>query len=367
MRVDAEGLRLGFEEHFREKGELGASLSVFSEGAEVLNLCGGVVAKEGAAWAADTLVPVWSTTKGPAAATLLVVLDREGLGLETPVQRVWPELRARVTFGQLLSHQAGLPALDGEVSVFDHAAVVHALERQEPAWEPGRAHGYHPRTFGFLLDECVRRLTHGLSLGRVWREEIAGPGGFDVWMGVRESEVGRVATVYPGRLRLKPEEAAFSAAYGQAGSLTRRSFSSLKGLNAVSDFNSAALRSGEFPAFGGVASARGLAKFYSALVTAGSPLFTENVQRWAGTALAEGVDEVLRMPVRFTAGFQQDPLGPDGVKLRRHYGRGLRAFGHPGAGGSVAWADPERGLGVAYVLNQVEPGVFPSLPSLAEL
>ena len=148
-----------FEENFRSRGEIGASVSVWWRGEEVLSAHEGWCEKERArSWTAATLVPVYSATKGPAAATLLMVLDQRGLGPETPVREVWPAFPVgEATFAHLLSHQCGLAALDRKAAIWDHAEVVAAIEAQAPAWRPGEGHGYHPRTFGTLVDEPVRR------------------------------------------------------------------------------------------------------------------------------------------------------------------------------------------------------------------
>ena len=163
-----------FEENFRSRGEIGASVSVWWRGEEVLSAGEGWCEKERLRkWTSGTVVPVYSATKGPAAATLLLALDSHGLGPETPVREVWPGFPLEeATFGELLSHQCGLAALDRRASLWDHAEVVAAIEAQVPAWRPGEGHGYHPRTFGALLEEPVRRLT-GRTLGEEWRERIA--------------------------------------------------------------------------------------------------------------------------------------------------------------------------------------------------
>jgi CubicO group peptidase (beta-lactamase class C family) len=364
--INTSNIENVFAENFAERGELGAAFCVWSDAGAVLSLAGGATSRESAAapWTEHTLVPVWSTTKGPAAATLLWALDRARLTLDTPVSHVWPELGADATFGQLLSHQAGLPALDVPTSVFDHDALVIALERQVPSWEPGQAHGYHPRTFGVLLDECVRRVC-GAPLGDVWHRAIATPLELDVWIGLPAHALSLVATVYAGRFILKPDEQDFNKAFSDVSSLTRRAFDSVRGLNAIHEMNDPSAWALGQPAFGGVASARGLARFYHALATGESGIFSETVRRWAETTLCEGNDRVLHMPTAFSAGFQKDPVGTGREQRRSHYGPRPRAFGHPGAGGSLAWADPDRRLGCAYVMNLIAPGVMPGERALS--
>ncbi len=360
-----------FQENFTALGEVGAAVSVWQDGREILHLCGGTLTKEnGPAWTPETMVPVYSATKGPAAATLLLTLHDARLDLEAPVRAVWPQLALPLTFGELLSHQAGLPALTDPPSIHDYTAVVHALEHQTPAWRPGTAHGYHPRTYGFLLDECVRRLTGGTTLGEVWRQRLAGPLGLDFWIGgLPESRYPDVARLYPGRPKPPhPEEAAFFQAMAAPDSLTRHAFQSPAGLHAVAEMNQPTAWQAGLPAFGGVGSARALGKFYALLANHGHwenrEIIPPEVLRWMTTPLVNGNDPVLCLPTSFSAGFMMDPLTSAGTKQRSRFGPSLDAFGHPGAGGSHAFADPAHGLAFAYVMNQMQPGVLPNEKSL---
>jgi CubicO group peptidase (beta-lactamase class C family) len=316
-------------------------------------------------WHPDTLVPVWSTTKGPAAATLLLLLEKHALTLETAVTTIWPEFHPGVTFAQILSHQAGLAAPEHDLSVFDHPAVAAALAQQSLNWLPGSSHGYHPRSYGFLLDEISVRLT-GRRLGEHWREAIARPLGIDFFIGLPETEFSRVGKVTMGRAIARPEERAFVAAYMDGTSLTRRAFDGFKGLNGTFEFNHRSAWECGSPAFGGVGSARGIAQFYAELTLPQSEIFTPFVRHAAQTSLVSGDDLILKLPTTFTAGFQQDPVDAAGQKLRRHYGPNPTAFGHPGAGGSIGFADPTAGWGCGLVLNALTPGIFPK-PEIVHL
>lgn len=360
-----------FARNFTEYGEIGASVSVWRHGREILSLHRGTRRKEEVdTWNEDTLVPVWSATKGPAALAMLLLLHDAGIAPDDPVRRVWPELRAEFSFAQMLSHQGGLAALDAKAAVFDHTAVAAALSEQAPQWEPGTAHGYHPRTFGFLLEECARRLTGGGSIGAVLRQRITGPLDADFWIGLPSSEHHRVARLYAGKVKeaAATGEAAFFAAFAIPDSLTRRAFASPAGLHAVSDMNQPAAWTAALPAFGGVGSARGLAKIYAMLAAGGiwqgQQLVPPAVLTQLHTPLVNGMDRVLLMPTAFSAGAMMDPVDAHGEKLCRHFGPGKKAFGHPGAGGSHAFADPEHGLSFAYVMNQMQPGVMPNDKSL---
>lgn len=360
-----------FRENFATRGEIGASLSVWRQGREILNLAGGTTAKNGdQAWTADTPVPVWSATKGPAAFTLLLVLHEAGLTPDAPVRPFWPELTPALTFGELLSHQSGLCALDLKPAVTDHPAVIRALESQIPAWPPGNAHGYHPRTFGFLADECVRRLTGGQTLAEAWRHRVAIPLELDFWIdGPPDETVPLVARLYPGKVKPPdPAEADFFQAMADSTSLTRRSFASPAGFHAVADLNQPTAWRCGLAAFGGVGSARALAKFYNVLACGGllenRRIFPAEVIAWAGARQVNGPDKVLLMPTSFSNGFMMDPVDAANRKIRNRFGPATGAFGHPGAGGSHAFADPSRGLSFAYVMNQMEQGVLPNPKSL---
>ena len=351
-----------FEENFRSRGELGASVSVWWRGEEVLSVGEGWCEKERQRrWSRDTLVPVYSATKAPAAATLLVALDTRGLGPDTPVREVWPGFPlAEANFGDLLSHQCGLAALDRRASLWDHREVVAAIEAQVPAWRPGEGHGYHPRTFGALLDEPVRRLT-GRTLGEEWRERIAAPLGLDFWIGLPEKEWPRVARLYPGKAVGEDLQGGFYKEFNTEGTLTRRAFGSPRGLHSVQEMNDPKAWLAGFPAMGGVGTASALAKFYQAAIGAIDSPLGGSVRHALATVRCSGRDRVLMQPTAFSCGCQFDPPEEPGRGL---YGPSPQAFGHPGAGGSHALGDPASGVSFAYVMNQMELGVMPGPKSL---
>ena len=162
-------------------------------------------------WTPDTLVLIWSATKGLGSACLLHALQEHDIAIEQQVAEFWPEFaqtgKGEITFAQLLSHQAGLAALDHKVDVLDYAAVIRALEKQKPLWPPGTAHGYHARTFGFLLDELIRRIAL-TTAGEYWRHVFAEPLGLDIWIGLPEEQNSRVATMYAAKAGGKATPAA---------------------------------------------------------------------------------------------------------------------------------------------------------------
>jgi CubicO group peptidase (beta-lactamase class C family) len=351
-----------FERNFRDRGELGASVSIWWDGVELLSHGHGWCERERTReWNAGTLVPVYSATKVPAAATLLLALSNRGLNEETPVREVWPRFPvAGARFSHLLSHQCGLSALDRRANVLEHAAVVEAIEAQAPAWALGDGHGYHPRTFGSLVDEPVRRLT-GLTLGGYWREAIASPLNLDFWIGLPETEWPRVARLYPGKAGKDDLADAFYKQLTTSGTFTRRAFSSPRGLHAIHEMNEPRAWAAGLPALGGVGTASGLAKFYQAAIGSIPSPLPVRVRQALATPRSSGDDRVLLRPTVFTCGAQQDPLDGAGRKLRRIYGPSVSAFGHPGAGGSHALGDPETGISFAYVMNQMDLSVMPGI------
>jgi len=354
-----------FYRNFTERGELGASLSVWKNGESVLSLHHGWRDKNHEEpWDANTLVPVYSATKGPAISVLLLLLDENGLTPESRVSQVWKDFPDDfATFAEMLSHQCGLAALDKVVSVYEYDAVIEAIEQQMPQWEVGMAHGYHPRTFGFLLDHVVRLLT-GKCLGEVWLERVAQPLDLYFWIGLPESEHERVATLYPGKADKSELQSGFYKEFNEQGTLVRKAFSSPKGLQGVHEMNTPKAWQAGLPAMGGVASAEALAKFYQACIGK-IKCFSEDVREWMMTSQITGDDLVLCTPTHFSCGFQKDPLDASGAKIRQHYGVSKAAFGHPGAGGSHAFGDPEHGISFAYVMNQMDLAVLPGEKSLS--
>ena len=371
--ISTDLLQAAFAENFARGGEVGASVSVWREGEEVASFAGGWEDRQHTKpWIAESRVLVWSATKGPAAACVLHAMQEHGLGLETLVTAVWPEFaqagKGRVTLGEALSHRAGVAALDERVSIFEHAAVARAIAAQAPQWriEPGAGAGYSPRVHGFLLDELVRRIA-GRPLGEYWRAVFAEPLALDFWIGMPPELHGTVAPIFPPKGGA-PKGDRFYTAYGTAGTLTQRAFSSPAGLPSVAQMNSPEARAASLPATGGIGTARALAKFYGMLanggVMGGWRFFSGQTLAWMSHPLTQQDDRVLLEETAFSAGFMQDPVR-DGRKVRLVFGPGQRAFGHPGAGGSHAFADPERGLSFAYVMNQMEIGILPGGKALS--
>lgn len=351
-----EPVRDAFVRNFEVLGDRGAAVAVYRDGRKVVDLWGGTRDANGTApWTAGTAQIVRSATKGVAAAVPLLLHQRGLLDLDAPVGSYWPEFKAggkdRVLVRDLLAHRAGVPALDRGLTAAEAADGVtgpHAVAAQQPFWEPGTAHGYHAQTYSWLLSELVLRAT-GRTVGGILAEEIAEPLGLDFWIGLPEDEVhrvGRVAPVDPpesaGMLKTRPRRNV-SEAYADPDSLTRRAFAAI---DPLPDENDPAYRAAELPASNGIGTARALARFYAAtvgVVEDGARIFTPATTALAGQELSAGPDRVLVVNTRFGPGYMLH--GPASPLLSP------ASFGHPGRGGSLAFADPEAGIGFGYVTN----------------
>jgi len=224
-------------------------------------------------------------------------------------------------------------------------------------------HGYHARTFGFLVDELVRRIA-GKTLSDYWQENFARPLSLNFWIGLPEKENPRVATMYAAKAGKSPEPKQFYADLITPGTLARKTFISPYGLHAITEMNNVSVRAQPIVSFGGIGSASSLAKFYVMLANGGKSdgqtFFSETTIKWMTTTLADGIDLVFQIPTAFSAGLMKDPQNA----ARRMFGPSQKSFGHPGAGGSHAFADPENKIAFAYVMNQMEQSLLPNEKSL---
>jgi len=372
MQLDADELRRRLvpllQENFDRFGERGAAVSVWQNGKPLVDLHGGFRDASGEhPWTDDTIVLIWSATKGIGSACLLHLLQENKIDLEQRVAEFWPEFaqagKETITLAQLLSHQAGLAALDRKVDLLDYPAVIDGLEKQKPNWPPGTAHGYHARTFGFLLDELVRRIA-GTPLSEYWRKTFAEPLELDLWIGLPESENSRVATIYAAKAGKPPVPAQFHRQVMTPGTFAHKVFTSPSGLEAVSAMNKPEVQSRSIVSFGGIASVNALGKFYALLANGGRmedrQFFSRKTIELMMTTLTDGKDLVFQISTAFSAGFMKDAK----ESRKRIFGPSASSFGHPGAGGSHALADPENGVSFAYVMNQMEQSVLPNEKSL---
>jgi CubicO group peptidase (beta-lactamase class C family) len=358
-----------FEENFTKYGELGASVCLWQDGKMAASLAGGFWGQEKTRkWTTETRVLIWSATKGLASACLLHLCDREKIALTRRVAEFWPEYaengKGDTTLLHVISHQAGQPGLrNREISFLAHEQVARALAHQEPFWTPGSAHGYHPRTYGFLVDELMRRIGK-IDVGTYFREVFATPLGLDLWIGLPEELAEEVAPIYAARrARETSVEDPFYDALSDQESLTFQAMSTPAGLTVPSVMNRHDIRTHSLPSFGGIGTAEALATFYYRTFCQPTFFSHERIAELSQT-VASGVDRILCIPTAFAAGFMKDPVLRTGQKVRTLFGPSPSAFGQPGAGGSLAFADPKNDVAFAYVMNQMEPGLFPNPKSL---
>jgi CubicO group peptidase (beta-lactamase class C family) len=359
-----EAVEDAFRANFDVHGEVGAAFCLYVRGEPVVDLWGGVAdVDSGRPWEEDTLQLVFSTTKGVAAICTHLLAQRGGLDLDAPVAALWPEFAAggkeRVTTRDLLAHRAGLPVADGTVTPEEALAwdpVVERLAAQRPLWEPGTAHGYHALTYGWLVGEVVRRAT-GRTLGRFLADEVAGPLGLDLWIGLPEDQEPRVTTLIGSEWNMSatlgeellaslPDEIrAMVVAFADPEGVSQRA---LTVTTPPLDWNSRAVHAAELPAANGIATARSLARLYAACVgeVDGTRLLEPATVDDATRTQSEGGDRVLMVPTRFGSGFF---LPSDFSPLF-----GPTSFGHAGAGGSLAFADAEEQLGFGYAMNRMQ-------------
>ena len=347
-----EAAREAFAANFAREGayqEVGASFAAFHRGRPVVDLWGGAMDRgRTRVWTRDTLINVWSSTKGVVATAMAMLVDRSLVRYEDKVSSIWPEFadggKGNVTIAQIMSHQAGLPGFVEPTSIddmFDWNACCAKLARQKPAWEPGTASSYHAMTYGWLAGEIVRRVTRK-SVGRFVADEIAGPLRADIVIGLAASQDSRVAEMIgpksPPVMPPLPDVAMMALTNPQQNPEAP---------------NMRAWRAAEIPAANGQASAMGLARLYAALAGGGALdgtriLSADAVARMTRPATSDGRADMF---LGFVDGWAM------GILLNKPgiYGTNPHALGHSGWGGSFGCADPDSGIAIGYVCNQMGP------------
>jgi CubicO group peptidase (beta-lactamase class C family) len=360
-----------FRNNFAAARDSGSGLCVFGGEKKLISLYGGFLDADCLRrWREDTLVGICCGTKGVVVACLLHAMQEAGVGLDSRISDFWPEFaqgeKREITLGQLLSHRSGLCALnDAKLQMLDKDGIVRCIEKQYPLLPPNAGPAYSPHLIGYALEEILRRMTGGETLGDYWRRVFGDPLEIDLWIGLPESENVRVAaTSAPQRGMLEDSDVLFARAIADPYSLAYRAFTRPAKLpGALAEWNTPRIRAASLPSLGGIASAQGLAKFYAMLANGGTQngrtFFKRQILDWMSTRLSQGFDPVLQCEMAFSAGFQMDPLDDHGQKKRHIFGASVSAFGHVGVGGSLGFADPERGIGFAYLMSHWEPGVLP--------
>ncbi|MER7494541.1 serine hydrolase domain-containing protein [Streptomyces pharetrae] len=352
-------VRTAFEENFRDRGELGAAVAVTVDGVRVVDLWGGWAGPgRTRPWERDTVVTVWSTTKGPVALCAHLLADRGRLDLDAPVAAYWPEFAAggkeKVLVRHLLSHRAGLSGPREPHSfadLCDWELTTGRLAAMEPWWEPGTRSGYHALTYGHLVGEVVRRVS-GLRPGAFLEREVTGPLGIDFTIGLPERDAGRAARLEHAPAPRGEQAAVFSQlAPAALAALTNPAVG-------AREADTPEWRAAEIPAANGHGTARAVADLYGVLAGQGAPGGRRLLSPDAVERVREGQGACRDLVLG--AGFDRDTEAGLGLWLsgaNGSYGPNPRAFGHDGFGGSCGLADPEAGLSLGYVMNRMGPRI----------
>ncbi|MEZ0355894.1 serine hydrolase domain-containing protein [Mycobacterium sp. SA01] len=347
--------------------EIGAAVAVYRDGVKVVDLWGGY--RDGTAkapWQRDTMVNMFSTTKGVTAMAVAVAVSKGLLSYDAKVADYWPEFaqagKGEVTVRQLLAHQAGLCALTPAPSLADIAdpeRLAPMLARQAPAWRPGTRHGYHAITLGWYQSELIRRTDPaGRTVGRFLADEIAAPLGLDLHIGLpADVDRGRVAHLHQWKraeslLHLNVMPAGFAlAALNPVGLAARATGvpSDVKPWDG--DYNRDEVRAVEMPSSNGIGTARAVARLYGAAAAGGADLgltgaVLDDLTGPASTPSGGIRDRVMNVKILYSLGFCKP------VPMVQ-FGSSDKAFGTPGFGGSFGFADPDTGVGFGYVMNRL--------------
>ncbi|HVC44114.1 MAG TPA: serine hydrolase domain-containing protein [Candidatus Binataceae bacterium] len=366
-----ERVREAFAENFARRNEVGASASVVVDGRCVVDIWAGHAdPARTRPWNRDTIVNVWSTTKGLCAMSAHRLADQGKLDLDAPVAKYWPEFAAggkgEIPVSALLNHRAGMAAVKAPLKlddIFSWEKVTGELARQEPWWKPGSKHGYHAITFGWLVGEVVRRVS-GKSLGTYFRDEIAKPLGAEAYIGIGPEFDARVAETIYAPAPQPGEPNIFAEMMKDPASVSAMALTNPP-IFAPEITNGRGWRGAEIPGANGHANARALARIYGALARGGEVdgvklLGAREIER-CYTEQSYGPDAVLPLTTRFGLGFM---LSQPSAQM----GPNAHTFGHPGAGGSLGFADPIAKIGFGYAMNQMgnEPLLDPRAAALIE-
>jgi CubicO group peptidase (beta-lactamase class C family) len=355
-----------FRANFTQRHEIGAACAVYQDGRKVVDLWGGYRnGIERSPWEEDTIVPVASTSKGMAAMAVAVAHSRGLIDFDSTVASYWPEFAANgkeaVTVRQLLSHQAGLSVIDTPLdleTLSDLDRVAEIIGAQVPAWEPGTRQGYHGISLGWYEGELIRRVdSRRRSLGKFFADEVAGPLGLEFYIGLPDDVADERRAVFhaykPAEMLLHLHEfpARFVMGFLNPRSITYKTFGNPRILGLLDNYNRRDVLRIEIPAANGVGKARSIAAAYGEFATGGHRL-----------GIAEPTLRALKEPAVAPSGGRQDvvlgieslfSLGYVKPFPRFRFGTDAgQAFGTPGGGGSFGFADPDLGLGFAYVMNR---------------
>ena len=351
-----------FIENFEKRNEVGAAAAVMLDGMSVVDIWAGHADREKTRqWTRDTLVNVYSTTKGVTAICAHRLADKGLLDIDAPVAKYWPEFaqagKEKLPVRYLLSHKAGMAAvckpLDDD-ALFNWNKMTTALAEQEPWWEPGTKHGYHALTFGYLVGEVIRRIT-GKTPGTYLREEIAGPLGLDLHIGLDAKDDARTGDMIPMPPPGPGEPNLFAEIMKNPESVAFKAFMNPPNGMRPGMVNTREWRAAEIPAANGHTTARSLAKLYGVLARGGEldgvRVMSKEQVAQCSIEQSNGPDALLVINTRFSLGFM---MSQPGASL----GPNAKSFGHPGAGGSLGYADPEAKIGFGYTMNKMHASLL---------
>ena len=355
-----------FRRNFAVRGEIGAACAFYRDGRKVVDLWGGYRdGVEKLPWQADTLVTVFSATKGMSSLVIPVAIARGLLDVDRPVAEYWPEFaqndKGEITVRQLLAHQAGLAVIDRRLDLdlaSDPDRLASVLAAQKPAWEPGTRHGYHAMTLGFYESALIRRLDpQHRTIGRFFADEVAQPLDLEFYIGVpQDVDDDRIATVHAFRpiemalhLNKMPKRLILSM-LNPRGTLSR-AMRTMPLLMTPGAFNKREVRAAELPSVNGTGQIRSMAKAYGTMATGGQDLGMSAeaiaLLETPGPDPSGGLDDlVVQMRTRYSLGYLKPFPGFE-------FGSSSRAYGTPGGGGSLGFVDPDAGVGYAYGMNRL--------------
>jgi len=361
-----EKAKEAFINNFRRGEEVGAACAVYHKGKKVVDLWGGYRDKKSKdPWKEDTMVLVFSTTKGISGMAVALAHSKGYFEFDEKVSNYWPEFaqngKEDITIRQLLSHQAGLCAIDEpmDLTTLGNAKRMgEIIAAQAPLWEPSKKHGYHGITLGWYESELIRQTDpQHRTIGQFFAEEIAKPLGIEFYIGLPDDIPDlRIANIHAPLYKLrmifnmKKLPKPFVKAFLKKGTITNRSFSNPKILGEVQGYNKREMRKIELPASNGIGVVRDIAKLYGIFATGGAELgikteTLDSLKQPAADPEMGRFDEVLQTESRFSLGYLK-PF-PE-----LQFGTSDNAFGTPGAGGSFGYADPDTQTGFVYAMNK---------------
>lgn len=357
-----------FAANFNE-GEQGAGVALYHAGKCVVNIWAGERSNRLASianqpWAENTIVNIFSAGKGLVALCVLQLVAQGKLNLDSPIAVYWPKFaqgdKAQITVRDVLSHRSGLSAFHQHIAddqIFNWDAMTAAAASETPWWEPKTGQGYSPFMYGWILGELVRRVSGYASFNDYFQAQVAAPLGVTCYFGVPDSALNLVADTGPLKRNMVAAESngADSVALGKLMKADPRGVTNRAFCNPISLMtatNTQAWRQAQIPAANAHANAQAIAAIYGALAT--GELLPAEILALCSQEQTFGHDQVLGLPLRFSHGFMLSQANRPDCR----YGRGARAFGHPGAGGCIGFADPDYQLGFGYVTSRMGQNIL---------